>query len=263
MSTAWLQWILLSWLTGSPVSAAVVLLVLYWLGDRFTFRVLPDPLGGLARWRRTARLREVLAVNPHDRRTRLELADRLLAERRPADAALVLRPNVEAGDDDVHTAFALGAALGRSGQSEAAERVLAVAREREPGFRAGEIDLELGRQRVGRRDFAGAREVLERLVALRPGTVEGRFWLARALDGVGERARAAVVRDEAWREYVHMPRFHRRTERPFAWRIKPWRPALVAVAVVLAAVVFASACGPVLHRDPAGRGAYLGEGGGE
>jgi predicted Zn-dependent protease len=259
----WMLWIALSWLTGSPLTALLVVAVVWWLGDRATFRVLPDPVRPFRRWGRTSALRRTLDANPHDRRARLELAGLLLEARRPRAAAEVLAPNVEAGDDDVHTAFAMGAALGRSGQGEAAERVLAVAREREPGFRAGEIDLELGRQRVGRRDFGAAREALERVVALRPGTVEGRFWLARALDGLGERARAAAVRDEAWREYVHMPRFHRRTERPFAWRIKPWRPALVALAVVLAAAVFASACGPVLHGDSASRGAYLGDGGEE
>lgn len=259
MSTSWLQWMLLSWVTGSPITGALLLFVLWWLGDRLTFRVLPDPLRRLGRWRRTTHLRGVLQVNPHDRRTRLELAERLLEGRRPAEAAQVLRPNVEAGDEDVHTAYAMGAALGRSGQPEAGERALLVARQLEPAFRAGEIDLELGRQRVARGDFAGAREALEKLVQLRPGTVEGRYWLARALDGLGDRARAAAVRDEAWREYQHVPRFHRRAERPFAWRIKPWRPALVAVAVLLAAAVVAAACGPLAGGSPYG-GGYGGAG---
>ena len=52
--------------------------------------------------------------------------------RRPAEAVATLRFNVEAGDDDVHTAFLWGTAHGRSGQAEAAERALAVARAAEP-----------------------------------------------------------------------------------------------------------------------------------
>ena len=230
----WVLWMILTWVTGSPLTALGVVLLLWWLGDRATFRVLPDPLRGLGRRRRMGALRAALAANPHDRRARLELANLLLDAGRPARAAEVLRPNVEAGDDDVHTSFAMGAALARSGSREAAEPFLAAARGRDPAFRMGEIDLELGRMRVRAGDAAGAIEPLRRLVAARPGTVEGRFWLARALAAEGDAASAARARDEAWREYVALPRFRRQHERPFAWRLRPWRPALVAGVVALA-----------------------------
>jgi predicted Zn-dependent protease len=244
MSSQWILWLLLSYLTGSPVLAVVVLVVVWWLGDRFTFRVLPDPLRLAGGWRRMSQLRATLHVNPHDRRARFELAERLLEGGRPGQAADMLRPNVEAGDEDARTAFLMGAALGRSGAPEQAERALAVARAQDPRFRAGEIDLELGRQRLARGDHAGAREALERLVAERPGTVEGRYLVARALAGLGDAAGARRVRDEAWQEYVALPRFHRRHERPFAWRLRPWRPALVALCAVVLIGLCWSACGP-------------------
>jgi thioredoxin-like negative regulator of GroEL len=234
---------LLTMLTGSPLIGLVVVLLIWWLGDRVTFRVLPDPLRWVARWQRRAALRRTLADNPSDRRARFELADLLLEAGRPAEAVSTLRYNVEAGDDDVYTAFLWGAALGRSGQAEQAERALAVARAADPRFRAGEIDLELGRQRLARRDLAGAREALERLLELRPGTVEGRWLLARSLDGLGDAAGAALRRDQAWAEYAALPRFQRRAQRPYAWRIRPWRPALVALAVLLALALAASALG--------------------
>jgi predicted Zn-dependent protease len=192
-------------------------------------------------------LRRTLAANPHDRRARLELGNLLLDARRPGQAAEVLAPNVEAGDDDVHTSYAMGAALARTGAWDDAEPHLAAARAREPAFRMGEIDLEVGRMRVRRGDAAGAREPLERLVAERPGTVEGRYWLARALDALGDAAGAARVREDAWREFAALPRFRRAQERPYAWRIRPWRPALVAVvvlAVLAAALGLASVARP-------------------
>ncbi len=235
----WVLWGLLSWITGSPLTAGAVVLLVWWLGDRFTFRLFPDPLRFLGRWRRTSQLRATLAVNPHDRRARFELAERLLEGGRPRQAAEVLRPNIEAGDEDARTAFVMGAALGRIGSTEQAERALELARQEDPRFRAGEIDLELGRQRVARRDWNGAREALGRLLVERPGSVEGRYLLARALSGLGDEAAARTVRDEAWRDYVLLPRFHRRHERRFAWRIKPWRPVVVTLVVlaVLAALV--------------------------
>lgn len=236
----WMLWMLLSWITGSPITALLVVAVLWLLGDRVTFRVLPDPLRGFQRWRRIGELRRTLADNPHDRRARLELGNLLLDARRPGQAAEVLAPNVEAGDDDVHTTFAMGAALARSGAWDRAEPFLAAARAREPEFMLGEIELEVGRMRVKRGDAAGAREPLERLVAARPGTVEGRYWLARALDALGEAGAAARVRADAWREYVSLPRFRRQHERPYAWRVRPSRPALVAVVVVAVVLVVLS-----------------------
>jgi tetratricopeptide (TPR) repeat protein len=236
MST-WLLWSLISLLTGNPLLAAGVVLVLWFLGDRATFRVLPD----LGRWfRRSSRasqLRRELDMNPHDRRARFALAELHLEAGRPRDAIPLLRSNVEAGDRDVFTLAALGTALARAGTHEEAERLLAEARKLDPEFRMGELDLVLGRMRLTLGDAAGAREPLTRLVATRPGTVEGRYHLARVLDRLGDRAGAAALREEAWREYAQQPRFRRREERRWAWRIKPWRPALVAVAVLL--VLFA------------------------
>lgn len=242
----WMLWMLLSWLTGNPLLALGILVAAWWLGDRATFQVLPDPLRFLHRRRRMAALRQALDANPHDRRARLELANLLLDAGRPGEAAALLGPNVEAGDDDVHTCFAMGAALARSGERERGERFLAAARERDPDFRLGEIDLELGRLRLRSGDAAGAVEPLTRLVAARPGTVEGRYWLARALSQQGDVAGAARLREQAWREYAVLPRFRRQHERPFAWRIRPWRPALVAAAVLLAAAVAVRALGPSL-----------------
>ncbi len=257
--SSWMLWVVLSWILGNPLLALVVVVAVWWLGDRATFRVLPDPLRAFGRRRRMASLRATLAANPHDRRARLELANLLLDARRPRRAAEVLAPNVEAGDDDVYTSFAMGAALARSGERDRAERFLAAARAREPSFRAGEIDLELGRSRALAGDPAGAIEPLRRLVAERPGTVEGRYWLARALAAGGDAAGAARARDEAWREYAALPRFRRQHERPFAWRIRPWRPALVAAAVAIAALLLLRAVAPAIEGVRSGGGPTAGE----
>lgn len=238
----WLMWTLLSWVTGSPVAAAVILLVAWWAGDRYTFRVLPDPFRFLGRWRRVNQLRRTLGVNPHDRRARYELAERLLESGRPREAAEMLRPNVEAGDEDARTAFVMGAALGRTGSWEQAERALELARQEDPRFRSGEIDLELARQRLGRGDAAGAQEALGRLLAERPGSVEGRYLLARACAALGDAAGARAAREQAWQDYTTLPRFHRKHERRFAWQVKPWRPAIVGLAIVAALLLLASVC---------------------
>jgi tetratricopeptide (TPR) repeat protein len=240
MST-WLLWSLLSLVTGNPLLAGLLVLALWFLGDLATFRVLPDFGRWFARQGQASRLRADLERNPHDRRARLALAEILLERGRPAEAAPLLRANLEAGDRDVFTLAALGAALARSGAAAEAEARLAEARALEPGFRMGALELELGRLRLAVGDAAGACEPLRRLVQDRPGTVEGRYLLAQALTRLGDAAGAARARDEAWSEYVQQPRFRRREDRRWAWRLRPWRPALVALAVLLAALLALSA----------------------
>jgi tetratricopeptide (TPR) repeat protein len=251
MST-WLLWSLLAMLTGNPLLAAGVVLVLWFLGDRATFRLFPDVGRWFGRRSRAARLRQTLDMNPHDRRARFALAELLLERGRPRDAIPLLRPNLEAGDRDVFTLAALGTALARTGAHEEAERLLADARRLDPEFRMGELELVLGRMRLELGDAAGAREPLTRLLTIRPGTVEGRYHLARALDRLGDAAAAGRLRDEAWREYAQQPRFRRREDRRWAWRIRPWRPALVALAILIVLVVAARAfSGAFPERGPA------------
>ncbi|HVE86153.1 MAG TPA: hypothetical protein VND93_25025, partial [Myxococcales bacterium] len=106
----WLLWIILSSLTGSPIGSGIAILALWWAMDRFTFRLFPDPVALSRRWLRAGKLRRELVGNPHDRRARYELAELMVARRRYARAVNLLRPNLEAGDEDVPTVYLMGVA---------------------------------------------------------------------------------------------------------------------------------------------------------
>lgn len=233
MGSSWLQWMVLSALTGSPVGSAVFLIVFWLLVDRFTLGLLPDPLRWVMRWRRAGVLERTLTANPHDGRARLELAG-LLVERHQYNRALeVLRPNVEKGDHDAQTLFTFGVACLGAGHVQQGEKLLAAVDEDSPEFRVREVELVRARFRLARQDFAGAKTALERLIAARQGTVEGRMLLSRALVGLGDDGAAALMRDAAWHEYTVAPRFQRRQERLWAWRARPSRPILYAGVFLL------------------------------
>jgi predicted Zn-dependent protease len=235
-------------LTGSPLGSALVVLLVWVVADRFTLGVLPDPLRWTARLRREWQLQRVLAHNPHDRRTRLELAQLLVERRAFAPALGVLKPNLEQGDADVQTLFTMGWACVGAGYPTQGEQLLERAAELEPGFRVGEIDRVLGQGRLARGDFPGARLALERLVRARQGTVQGRVLLARALAGSGDDAGAALMRDEAWAEYTSAPGFQRRQERWWAWRARPSRPLLYLALLAVGLSVCGAVVRPALSR---------------
>lgn len=80
--------------------------------------------------------------------------------------------------------------------------------------------------------------------------------LARAVRAMGDDGKAALIREEAWNEYVSAPRFQRRVERRWAWRARPSRPITYAVLIVIAGALFTQFAAPTLMqaagRDPSG-----------
>lgn len=242
--SGYFQWIILTAITGSPLGSAAFLLFFWLVVDRFTLGILPDPFRWLMRRRREGQLQRTLLGNPNDRRARLELGGLYVDRGAGKQAVEVLRPNLEAGDDDVATVFTMGAACMKAGYSEQGEKLLAHAQEMDPDFRVGEIDLVLGQGRLAKQDFAGAKTALEALVKHRRGTIHGRVLLARAMEGLGDDASAALMKDEAWKEYVSAPGFQRRKERLWAWRARPSRPATYALVLVLVLVFLGGVVAP-------------------
>jgi hypothetical protein len=245
MST-WLLWIILSAVTGSPVGAAVALLVIWVVTDRFTLGLMPDWWRWILRRRREVRLRRILLGNPHDRQSARELAELLVMRGAFAPAVELLKKNLEAGDDDHATLFTMAVACMGAGHQDQGEKLLAHLGETHPDFRVGEIDFAKGRSRLARKDFKGAREALERAVQIRRGTIEGRVLLAQSLTGLGDEPAAALMRDQAWNEYVSAPGFQRRKERLWAWRARPSRPLTYGLVLAMGLILFGRFAAPAM-----------------
>jgi tetratricopeptide (TPR) repeat protein len=235
----WLLWIVLSSVTGSPIGALIFLLVVWWTIDRFTTRVLPDPVRGFLRWQRVHKLERTIAHNPSDRRARAELGDIFLQQRRYSKSAELLRPLVELGDEPVGTLYLFALASAGMKQYDQAERVLLAAKKEEPDFRGGDLDLALGRVRFAKGDLKGADEALVAFLEKRRFSIEGRVLLAKVREKAGDVAAAQKLRAEAWAEYRSSPPAHRRRDRWFAWQAKPVRPIAYGAVAVFVIVGFA------------------------
>ena len=250
MSKLYLFWII-SRLSGNPLLAGAVILVIWVATDQVTLGLLPSPLRAINRWRRASQLRDNITINPNDRRSRLELSELLIGQRRYAAAVELLKPNLEAGDDDTTTLYALGVGCLGSARWEQGEVFLNAAREQDPSYRLGGADLELGRWRLARGDVRGAREALERLCARRIGTVEGKVLLARAPAADGDPAGATKLLDAAWTDYSSSPRFQQRQDRFWAWRARPSRPLAYLALLLTVGFLFTTWVAPQLSRRTA------------
>jgi tetratricopeptide (TPR) repeat protein len=223
------------------------------VADRFTWQLLPSPVRLLKRFQRAGYLAGVILTNPHERRARHELADIRVAQKRYAEAVDILKPNLEAGDEDVDTLYLLGVAYLGAGDPQRGELLLDEAEKLDAGYQLGAIHLERGRFRLKRGDEKGAVEALERFNTVRHGSVEGRYLLSQALAKAGRADEAQRMRELSWSDYVVAPRFQRRRERKWAWRARPSRPLMYAAVL---AVVLGTAGAVVSRMDltPRSRG---------
>jgi len=236
-----MQFSLLWWLTGNPIAAAALLLVGYAVADWYTFGFLRGLSRAVRNLRRAPRLARQIAVNPHDRRARVELGELLVEQGRFARAVDVLRPAAQEDPHDLAALFPLGVACLRLGRIEEGELFLREVHGADPEFRLGRAPLEIGTQRLRRGDAAGAVEPLSRYVAAHPHRVEGHYLLSVALRRSGDAAGAMRERARAWEEYDTALPYQRRMDRRWAWRARPSRPVLYGAVACAAVLLLATA----------------------
>jgi hypothetical protein len=223
-----------SWILGSP---PVLLLLLLLLADTFFFRWRVALVARMRRWRFERRLRTTLTGNPHDRKARHDLAGLLIQRRSFKEALELLRANIEAGDEDAETLRMMGSACFGAGFAEQGEVFLAESRDREDGHAMGAANLELGRGRLMVGNPTGAIDALRKLCAARPGTIEGRVLLAEAFKKSGDGRAARNELREAWSSWLHAPRFVRRRDRGWAFRVHPVPFIVVGMSLIAGCLV--------------------------
>src|SRR5665647_246387 len=76
-----LLFVALTWLTGSPIIAIIVLLILFYMLERRFIGLSPSILKPLKRARKLSRLRQELRLSPHQTSAKLDMA-RLRMEQR-------------------------------------------------------------------------------------------------------------------------------------------------------------------------------------
>lgn len=235
--------IVLSFALQRPLLVGLAILAVWLLADQARLR-RSTPWRWFRRRSAVAKLRQQLALNPHNRDARFGLAEHLVGRGQADKAYGMLEKNLAAGDDDDETLTLAGKAAFASSRDDAAQRGeqhLDAARTRASSFRRSTIDLELGRGRLRHGRFEQARAALESSIVGQPGSVEAHVLLSQSYAGLGEAGKADEARAHAWRLYKEAPLFRRGAQRPWAWRAKP--SAAVAYYGAVAALVVMAVLG--------------------
>lgn len=220
MRTFLLFW-LLTWVTGNPILAAAIILLLfggsYLLYSRRLYRVRQA-------WRDVARIRELqaeLAVNPENAKARSDLGE-ILARKGRFDEALVhLEKAITRCDDQPDTNFYLGWTHLALGDLEHGHQSIMRALELNPRFGYGEPHLCLGDFFFVRAEYNQAIPHYEAFRAIYSSGVEGLYKLGECYLATGQREKGIEVLREAVGAFSSAPWYRRQEDR--AWGRKARR----------------------------------------
>ncbi|MGN7471664.1 tetratricopeptide repeat protein [Brevibacillus sp. SAFN-007a] len=208
------------WLTGNPlVAMLLILLVLYVLDRRFV-RLLPDITKPYRRWRRLAALRTQLRLNPHDTPAKLEAARLHMEKRQYPEALSYLEGIASAMQDSPEYLCDKGICLLKTGRMEEGLELIAQALKLNPRVRYGEPYLIVGEEYAKRQQREKALEYLEALAQINMSSCEAYFKLGVVYDELQQKEKAKASFLEATEVYRGLPAYKRRTER--RWALLAW-----------------------------------------
>jgi tetratricopeptide (TPR) repeat protein len=208
----------LTWMTGNPIVALVIVLVLSAAGYGYISGSLFRIPRVLDRWLTIRELTRTVSTNPHDANAQADLGRLLVDAGQPARALSHLEAAHGRAPEVAQTTYYLGAALLRLGDVTRGRPLVEEALARDPRQGYGEPHLRLGDYYLKHGQPAEALIHLERFAAMHASSVEGRYQLARACLATGNAERARSALEEAIRAYRDAPPFKRREER--LWRLR-------------------------------------------
>ena len=204
---------LLTWMTGNPILALVIVAIISAAGyGYFTARIFRVPRA-INRWLAIRDLERTVRTNPHDANARADLGRLRVEAGQPARALPHLEAAHARAPEVTETTYYLGAARLRLGNEAGGRPLIEEALARDPRIGYGEPHLRLGEFYLDHGRAADALPHLERFIEMHASSVEGQYKLARASLATGQVDRARTALDEAARAYGGAPRFKRREER--------------------------------------------------
>ncbi len=212
MIAKYLLFSLLWMLTGNPIVAIILVLVLYYVIDRRYFGMLPSVVKPFRQQMRTSNLKRVLNANPHDMPAQYELAQLYIERRKFADALTLLEALPGSMQDTADVLYDTGLCYMALGRIEMGEQRVLDALRMDGRLRYGEPYLKLATA-VAASHPKRAMEYLREFQTLNFSSCEGYYRMGELHKKFGNTSAAVQAWEQCIQTYRVLPKFRKRVER--------------------------------------------------
>ncbi|GGA47796.1 hypothetical protein GCM10007416_21200 [Kroppenstedtia guangzhouensis] len=209
----WILWIL----TGNPFMALLILLVIVYFLDRRFVGLFPSVTRPFRRNNQLRKLRHSLQLNPHNTSDKRELARLLMEKKRFRQALPYLEEVLKVIPESAEIRAEIGLCHLKLGDLEQGERMMLDALELDPRVHYGEPHLRLG-EAFRSSDQKKSLHHLEKFQEIQSSSSEAHYRLGRLYAQMDRRQESKEAFREAIAIYHSLPKYKKRTERPWALR---------------------------------------------
>jgi len=203
-------------LTGNPILAIIVLLIIYYFIDRRYIGLLPSLGKPFRRMRRAANLRRQIAANPHDAPAKYDLARTCIERGQFSQAARILEQLPDYMQETAEVIYDRGLCHLAAGDEIAAEALIREALDLDDTLHYGEPYLKLATIR-GRTHPEEALELLRTFRTHNFSSCESYYRMAQIQAQLGMPEEAKESLRQCLETYGMLPRFRKRNERRWAF----------------------------------------------
>ncbi|MGZ7440538.1 tetratricopeptide repeat protein [Paenibacillus sp. TH7-28] len=207
----------LTWLTGNPIIAIVILLLIVYFLDRQFIGIFPSITKPFKRSRSISRLRQQLVLSPFDVSSKRELARLLLERKRYREAWDLLEDVKPSSETSAEFWSDLGAALLGLGRLEEGEEQMLRALSLNDRVKYGQPYLLLA-SAFRDKDPQKALDYAAKFREIQSSSSEAYYLLAGLYQSLGRKEEARQAFNESIAVYRSLPKYKKRQERKWALR---------------------------------------------
>lgn len=206
---------LLSWLTGSPIVAIIVLLVIVYFLDRRFVGIFPSITKPFRRSRQISKLRQQLIASPFDVSSKRELARLLLERKKFSEAYHLLQEVKEHSESSAEFWSDLGTASIGLGRIDEGEEQMLQALSLNERVKYGQPYLQLA-SAYRDSDTQKALHYASKFGEIQSSSSEAYYLLGSLYQSLGHKQEAKQALEEALSVYRSLPKYKKRHERKWA-----------------------------------------------
>ena len=212
--------VFLSWLTGNPIIAVVILIVFYLAIDRTYYGFVPDPLRAFRSAGRIRELQRIIAINPHDARSLKELGIFMFERKNYQKALEYFTMASSKMSDEPEFNYYYGIALARSGSVDRGRALVDKALLVSPGLKYGDPYLAMAEVYIDMGAYGSAVLLLEHFLKVRFSSTEGLYQMGLVKIKTGKADEGVEYLKKAVAVFKGAPRYKRKIERKWAWKAR-------------------------------------------